>query len=164
MGIPDEDRVPYRHSYGNYTHLSGNLQYRFEWTPFTPAIVAWQRAESSLKSALDHLVEAQKLDGLGLNGLASEHERLIGSLKVLADDTHESHVEAGKVVDALQVANTDYAASAESSLAEYQALMKAIDGTTSRQRGDHTTWDNAERASESQRDKDIYPYEGDPPK
>src|SRR5690242_16927842 len=107
MGIPDEDVNPYRHPYGDYTHYSKNLAYRFEWTPFTPAIVAWRNAESYLKTALDNLAEAQKLPGFALNGLAEEHLQMMSTLKVLAEDLQASHTEAGKVVQVLEVANTD---------------------------------------------------------
>jgi hypothetical protein len=160
MGIPYEDLVPYRHAYGNYTHPSPNLRYRFEWTPFTPAIVAWQNAEHHLKAALANLADAQKLPGFALNGLADEHVRMMQTLKVLAEDAQACHAEAGKVVKVLEVANTDYANANEASLADYQALVKVIDGTRGTQGSRHRGEDQTEQGQEQQRDKDIFPFSG----
>jgi len=161
VGIPDEDRIPYRHSYGNFTHYSGNGQYRFEWTPITPAIDAWRRAEASLKRALDRLADAQKLPGFALNGLSEEHAQMIATLKVLAQDTQVCHAEAGKVVQVLEVANTDYANAHEASLEEYKALTHLIDvGKGGRQRV-RDFQDDRERGEDAQRDKDVFPFDGE---
>jgi hypothetical protein len=160
MGIPEEDLNPYRHAYGDYTHYNGNLTYRFEWTPFTPAIRAWQNAENYLKAALGDLADAQKLTGFALNGLADEHVQMMATLKVLAEDTQACHTEAGKVVKVLEVANTDYANSNEASLEEYKKLMAAIDGTRTTQGTTRRTQDTTEQGQEAQRDKDIFPFDG----
>jgi hypothetical protein len=160
MGIPEEDLNPYRHAYGDYTHYSGNLKYRFEWTPFTPAIQAWQNAEYYLKSALENLAEAQKLPGFALNGLADEHVQMMGTLKVLAEDAQACHVEAGKVVKVLEVANTDYANANEASLQEYLALTGKIDGVRSGQGTRHKTADDTEAGAEQKRDHEVFPFDG----
>jgi hypothetical protein len=160
MGIPEEDLNPHRHAYGDYTHYNQGFTYRFEWTPFTPAIQAWQNAEYYLKAALDNLADAQKLPGFALNGLADEHVQMMAVLKVLAEDTQACHVEAGKVVKVLEVANTDYANSNEASLAEYQKLMGVIDGVRTTQGGTRRGQDTTEAGAEAQRDKDIFPFDG----
>ena len=80
MGIPDEDLNPHRHAYGDYTHPSRDLRYRFEWTPFTPAIRAWQNAGRHLDSAVRNLAEARRLPGLALNGLADDHVQMMAAL------------------------------------------------------------------------------------
>jgi hypothetical protein len=160
MGIPDDDLNPYRHAYGDYTHYNRNMTYRFEWTPFTPAIRAWQNAESYLKTALQDLADAQKLPGFALNGLADEHLQMMATLKVLADDTQACYTEAGKVVTVLEVANTDYANSNEASLAEYQKLIGVINGVRSTQGTTHHNADTTEAGQEAQRDKDIFPFDG----
>lgn len=160
MGIPEEDLNPYRHAYGDYTHLSPNLKYRFEWTPFTPAIKAWENAEYHLKQALADLAEAQKLPGFALNGLADEHVQMMGTLKVLAEDAQACQVEAGKVTQALQVANTDYANANEASLQDYRSLMAAVDGVRANQTGRHRGGDDTERRTEEQRDREVFPFDG----
>lgn len=160
MGLPEEDVNPYRHAYGDYTHYNPSLTYRFEWTPFTPAIQAWQNAEYYLKAALEDLADAQKLPGFALNGLADEHVQMMATLKVLAEDTQACHTEAGKVVKVLEVANTDYAHSNEASLAEYQKLIGVIDGVRSSQGSTRRSQDATEQSAESQRDKDIFPFDG----
>jgi hypothetical protein len=160
MGIPEEDLNPYRHAYGDYTHYSPNLQYRFEWTPFTPAIRAWQNAEQYLKTALDNLADARKLPGFALNGLADEHAQMMQTLGVLAEDAGACHVEAGKVVKVLEVANTDYANASEASLAEYQALVAVIDQARAGRGLVRTGEDRTEARGEQQRDHDIFPFDG----
>jgi hypothetical protein len=160
MGLPDEDRIPYRHAYGDFTHYSPNGQYRFEWTPFTPAIEAWQRAEHSLRTALDRLADAQRLPGFALNGLAEEHAQMMATLKVLAEDAQACHTEAGKVVQVLEVANTDYADASEASLQEYRALMGIVDTAVGGRSRVRQFQDDRERSDEEQKDKDVFPFDG----
>jgi hypothetical protein len=160
MGIPEEDLNPHRHAYGDYTHYSSNMKYRFEWTPFTPAIEAWENAEYYLRTALQNLADAQKLPGFALNGLAGEHEKMMSTLKVLADDAQACHVEAGKVVKVLEVANTDYANANEASLQDYQNLTALIDNARRGRAAVRTGENNTEQLAEDKRDKEIFPFDG----
>jgi hypothetical protein len=127
MVLPEEDRNPYRHAYGDYTHRSANGAYTFEWTPFTPAVKAWENARACLEQAVKDLAEARRLPGFGLNGLTDEHAELIGVLTVLIEDTEACHKEASTLVEVLRTANTEYARANEASREQYQALTKVID-------------------------------------
>jgi hypothetical protein len=147
------------HPYGDFTHTTSG-GYKFEWTPFTPAIVAWQNAERYLKSAIGHLAEAQKLPGFALNGLADEHAQMIQTLKVLAEDAQTCQTEAAKVVKVLEAANTDYANANEASKAEYESLMATID-LSRMGRGEANAWDDLrEMQAEEKRDQEIFPFDG----
>jgi hypothetical protein len=127
MAIPDEDRNPHHHRYGDYNRLSGNGRYQFEWTPFTPAIIAWRNADYYLRSARDKLAEASTISGFAIAGLEADHARFVESMKVLAADVDESSREAVKVADALEAANASYSNAADASLVEYQRLCAVID-------------------------------------
>jgi hypothetical protein len=101
----------------------------FEWTPFTPAIRAWERAQRHLRNARDLLVEARKIKGFAIPGLEHDCEHFKGQLKVLIDDVDEATWEARTVVQVLDVANTDYARAHDASRDEYQRLRDVIDQT-----------------------------------
>jgi hypothetical protein len=148
MGLPEDDFNPYRHRYGDYTHLSRNGQYRFEWTPFTPAITAWQNAAYYLQQALADLADAQKSQGFALNGLAQQHEKMVASIKQFAKELELSHTEAGKVVKVLENAHKDYSAANEASLEQYQSLMRLIDGVTTGQTTAHKKADGDEKSGD----------------
>jgi hypothetical protein len=128
MGIPDDERLPpdHRSAYGDFSHISGDGKYWFEWTPFTPAIVAWQNAERLLRSAAGHLREATQLQGFAIAGMDEEYHRMIESLKVFADDTNDTAKEAGNVAKALDNANASYAAANDASAVEYAKVVAAI--------------------------------------
>jgi hypothetical protein len=85
---------------------------------------------------------------------------MMGTLKVLAEDAQACHVEAGKVVKVLEVANTDYANANEASLQEYRSLTGMIDLVRTGQAGVHGYEDITEKSAEDQRDKDIFPFDG----
>jgi hypothetical protein len=90
MGFPDEEK----YKYGDYTHTSRDGRFKFEWTPFTPAVVAWGNAAGHLRRAHWHLTEAKKLNSFALNGLGGEHDRYRESLEEYIAHTLES---AGQV-------------------------------------------------------------------
>jgi hypothetical protein len=159
MGLPEDDRNPHRHAYGDYTHDSANGRYRFEWTPFRPAIEAWENAERYLKAAIDNLVDAQQLPGFALNGLSDEHAHMMGALKVLVEDAQACHGEAIKVVKVLDVANTDYANANEASLEQYQQLMGMVDLVRTGQTMVNADREATEIAADQKSDKDIGPFD-----
>jgi hypothetical protein len=129
MAIPDEDRNPHRHPYGDYNRVSADGKYYFEWTPFTPAIVAWRNAAKHLHNARDRLVDAGKLRGFGFASLRQQHAEFLAALRALADEVDEAAREAEqRVVPALDAANAQYAAAADVSLQDYNALMSVVDG------------------------------------
>jgi hypothetical protein len=163
MGIPEDDLIPYRHAYGNYTHTSANGKYKFEWTPFTPAIEAWRKARYHFMGALDHLVEAQKLPGFALNGLADHHLKMMEDLKVITEDTAASRDEAAKIAAVLEVANRDYALANEASLEQYQSLMGMIDNVNAGQTGVQNVQDSFEHDADAQQDQTIHPFDPPPP-
>jgi hypothetical protein len=128
--LPEDDLNPYRNRYGDFTHLSRNGKYTFEWTPFLPAIEAWKNVRDHLQRALGDMAEAQGSEGFALNGLASRHAKMMGSLGEFTKEVQVSLEEAGGVIEVLEVAHRDYAAANEASLQQYQALMAITDGTT----------------------------------
>ena len=122
--------VPFSDGYGDYNQVSADGKYWFEWTPFTPAIRAWERAERHLRNARDRLVEARKIKGFAIPGLEHDCEHFRdNALKVLIDDVDEATREAATVVHVLDVANTDYARAHDASYDEYQSLRDVIDQT-----------------------------------
>jgi hypothetical protein len=130
MGEPvNLPNIPFRDGYGDYNQVSADGKYYFEWTPFTPAIRAWERAERHLRNARDRLVDARKIRGFAIPGLEHDCEHFKGQLKVLIDDVDEAAREAGTVVQVLDVANTDYATAHDASYDEYQRLRDVIDQT-----------------------------------
>jgi hypothetical protein len=129
--IPEEDLYPH-HRYGNYTHTSAG-GYAFEWTPFRPAIVAWENAERYLRSAVKNLRTARELTGFALNGLDDEYARMITCLEEYATQAETTRSEAAKVVGVLEIADKEYAAANEDSAEQYLALMKRIDEVTAGQ-------------------------------
>jgi hypothetical protein len=158
--IPEEDRIPYRHEYGNYTHRSADGRYRFEWTPFRPAIEAWENAERHLQKALQDMAEARKLPGFGLNGLGDEHQHMMGALKVLADHLQDSHGAVKRLVQAMEVANNDYAASNEASLELYKQVTGTVDLVREGQTYVRADTIAAEMAEDRRLDQEIFPFDG----
>jgi hypothetical protein len=130
MGDPvDLPNVPFRDAYGDYNQVSADGKYWFEWTPFTPAIRAWERADRHLRNARDRLADARKIEGFAIPGLEHDCEHFKGQIKVLTEDVDEAVREAGKVIRVLDTANTDYANAHDASYAEYQRLRTVIDQT-----------------------------------
>jgi hypothetical protein len=163
MGLSEDDANPYRHAYGDYTHDSPNGRYHFEWTPFRPAIESWGNAEHYLKKAIEDLAEARKLPGFGLNGLGDEHQHMMGALEVLMGDAQDTQVAVGRLVQAMQVANDDYARANEASLAQYQQLMGIVDLVRQGQTFTRADRDAVEIADERKLDQDIRPFDPDHP-
>ena len=130
MGEPANlPNIPFRDAYGDYNLESADGKYYFEWTPFTPAIRAWERAHRHLQNARDRLVDARKIEGFAIPGLEHDCEQFKGQMKLLIDDVDEATREARKVVQVLDVANTDYATAHDASYEEYQRLRDVIDQT-----------------------------------
>jgi hypothetical protein len=128
MGEPaNVANIPFPDAYGDYNRVSADGKYYFEWTPFTPAIRAWERAQRHLRNARDRLVDARKIKGFAIPGLEHDCEYFKGQLKVLIDDVDEAVREAATVVQVLDVANTDYAVAHDASYDEYQRLRDVID-------------------------------------
>ena len=123
-----------QHPYGDFTGSSahGLGSYQFEWTPFTPAIVAWRNAERFLRSARDRLTDASTIDGFAIPGLEGDHARFVEVMKVFATDVDETATVAARIADELDRANTEYAASYAASRAEYDQLRAAVDTTLRR--------------------------------
>jgi hypothetical protein len=156
--IPHEDLYP-RHQYGDYTHTSPGGGYRFEWTPYTPAIVAWQKAEFRIRSVLANLRAARQLPGFALNGLQGEHQRMMTALDKFIEDGETSRREALNVIRVLEEAHRDYAAANEASYEEYQRVMALIDGVIGDQTDRRWRQEYHEGQSEGRRDRDIFPYD-----
>jgi hypothetical protein len=157
MGFPDEEK----YKYGDYTHTSRDGRFKFEWTPFTPAVVAWGNAAGHLRRAHWHLTEAKKLNSFALNGLGGEHDRYRESLEEYIAHTLESAEEADRVEQLLEVANKEYAATAEASAEEYSNIRKTIDLVTTGQSGVRNVEDTTEAATEKQKDVDAgFPFDG----
>jgi hypothetical protein len=128
VGIPEEDRDPDPHPYGSYNPVSADGKYFFEWTPFTPAIVAWRNAESHLRRARDKLVDARKITGFAIPGLEAEHRTYIETLEVLTEDVDRAAKDAETVAKVLDATNASYAAAADASRQEYELLRSVVDG------------------------------------
>jgi hypothetical protein len=134
MAKPVDDRSPApSHPYGDYNRLSADGSYYFEWTSFTPAIRAWEKAARHLRNARDKVGEARKVTGFAIPGLEHECEHFKGRLKVHADDLDDAAREAQRVVQILEVANTDYANARDESLADYEAMMRVVDSALAAQ-------------------------------
>ncbi len=130
MGEPANiPNVPFRDAYGDYNLESADGKYYFEWTPFTPAIRAWERAQRHLRNARDWLVEARKIEGFAIPGLEQDCEQFRGQLMALIDEVDVERREAGTMVEVLNTANTDYATAHDASYDEYQRLRDVIDQT-----------------------------------
>jgi hypothetical protein len=130
MGEPANlPNIPFSDAYGDYNRESADGKYWFEWTPFTPAIRAWERAHRHLRNARDRLVDARKIKGFAIPGLEHDCEQFKGAMERLIDDVDESTREAGHVIQVLETANTDYANAHDASYDEYQRLRDVIDQT-----------------------------------
>jgi hypothetical protein len=121
-----------RNPYGQFT---GDGNYWFEWTPFTPAINAWRKAGWYLWRAHAHLDNANKISGFAIPGLETDYAEFNEELKIVTDDLNSRVVESKKVVEALEVASRDYAKANVASYGEYMRLQKIImDGLTAQKR------------------------------
>jgi hypothetical protein len=130
MGEPaNVPNIPFRDAYGDYNLESADGKYYFEWTPFTPAIRAWERAQRHLRNARDLLIEARKIKGFAIPGLEHDCEHFKGQLTGLIDEVDGSRREADTVVQVLNTANTDYATAHDASYDEYRHLRDVIDQT-----------------------------------
>jgi hypothetical protein len=129
----DASAPPVTDHYGDYNRRSADGNYYFEWTPFTPAIRAWESAHRHLRNARDRLVDARKISGFAIPGLEHDCEQFKGQLKELTEDVDEATREARTVVQVLDAANTDYANARDSSYDEYQRLSNVIDNTLAAQ-------------------------------
>ena len=126
--MPEEASTPpVTDHYGDYNRRSADGKYYFEWTPFTPAIRAWESAERHLRNARDRLVDARKISGFAIPGLEDECELFKRELKVLTDDVDAASRESRTVVQVLDAANTDYANAHDASYDEYRRLKTVID-------------------------------------
>jgi hypothetical protein len=121
--------IPFRDAYGDYNLETADGKYYFEWTPFTPAIKAWERAHRHLQNARDRLVDARKIKGFAIPGLEQDYEDFKAQLTGLIDKVDEAWWEARMVLVVLNVANTDYATVHDASHDEYQRLRDVIDQT-----------------------------------
>jgi hypothetical protein len=113
------------------TRLPG--QYWFEWTPFTPAINAWRRAGWYLWQARKHMAAAATIKGFAIPGLETDHADFKASFKILIEDLDKRIRESTRVVEALEIANTQYAQAHDASRKEYEDLKLVIDNTTAAQ-------------------------------
>jgi hypothetical protein len=127
--MPEDASAPPADHYGEYNRRSADGKYYFEWTPFTPAIRAWDRAHRHLRNARDRLVDAGKITGFAIPGLEHECEFFKGQLKELTEDVDGATREARTVVKVLDAANTDYANAHDASFDEYMRLNTVIDAT-----------------------------------
>jgi hypothetical protein len=153
--LPDGEHNPY----GDFTHTSANGKYKFEWTPFTPAIVEWRNAEGHLRRAAAHLAEARRLPSFAINGLGAAHDDMIRSLEIFQQDTEASYREADLVRRILEAANIDYARSNEASYEQYQQLMQALDAEHEQRRSNRAIADNNELITEARRDREVFPLD-----
>jgi hypothetical protein len=122
------------HPYGDFTRMSADGKYWFEWTPFTPAIRAWRNAERNLRTAHDRLVDANVIYGFAIPGLEPKFHQFKRALKVLTEHVEEAIGEARTVVQVLDAANVSYANANDASRAEYQRVMAVVDGGLAAQR------------------------------
>jgi hypothetical protein len=151
--IPDEDLFPYRHPYGDYTGQRPG--YEFEWSPITPAIIAWQKAERALQAAVGDLAEARKSQGFGLNGLAGQHALMLQSLQEFIEELTLTVQAARETVKVLEVAHRDYTAANDASLEEYLALTRLLDGVRTEYSRTQMGADDAERARDAKDEEDL---------
>ena len=149
--IPDEDD-PYRHPYGDYTGQRPG--YDFEWSPITPAIIAWQKAERALQAAVGDLAAARK-SRVGLNGLAGQHALMLQSLQEFIEELTLTVEAARQTVKVLEVAHRDYTAANDASLDEYLALTRLLDGVRTEYSKTQAGADDAERARDAKAEEDL---------
>lgn len=116
------------HLYGDRGHASRNGEYWFTWTPFTPAVIAWQSAERYLNEARDQLIQARKLRSFAIPGLDVEFAEFSAVLEVLIEDVDARAREANRVHRALDVANANYARVNRFSHDEFENLYKQVMG------------------------------------
>jgi hypothetical protein len=134
MAKPVDDRSPpVNDAYGDYNVRSSDGNYYFEWTPFTPAIRAWESAQRYLRSARDRLVDAGKIEGFAIPGLDADYREFAEKLEVITRDVDAATREARTVVQVLDAANTDYANANDASYEEYERLRDVIDNTLAAQ-------------------------------
>jgi hypothetical protein len=138
MATPDDqkrvDPKNLDHVYGNFHQKRGG--YWFEWTPFTPAVVAWQGAERYLQHALDELNKAQgdqDIFGFAIPGLEYVFAKYKKAVKDLAELVENRRREAGGVARALDAANTSYAKAHNASATEYHRIMDIVNAATKEQ-------------------------------
>jgi hypothetical protein len=133
MAVPnDPDLLKHtRHLYGNFTRKEGG--YWFEWTPFTPAVLAWQSAERYLRTAVAELHNAREIYGFAIPGLETEFDQYKQAVKVLAEYVEDRRREARTVTRALDLANTTYAKAHDASAAEYRRVMGIVNTATQEQ-------------------------------
>ena len=136
MATPNDpttaERLKYlRHLYGNFTRREG--EYWFEWTPFTPAVLAWQSAERYLQRALDDLHNAQQIYGFALPGLETEFDQFKKAVQALTRHVEDRRRAARSVTSALDAANTSYARVHDATAAEYQRVMGIVNAAVQAQ-------------------------------
>jgi hypothetical protein len=151
--IPDEDLYPYRHPYGDYTGQRPG--YEFEWSPITPAIIAWQKAERELRAAIGDLNMAGQSKGFGLNGLAGLHALMMKSFEEFIEQLDYGVEAAGETVKVLEVAHRDYTASNDASLDEYLALTRMLDGVSAEYGRQQSAADDAERQADADAEEQL---------
>jgi hypothetical protein len=127
--VPNVPNIPFRDAYGDYNLETADGKYYFEWTPFTPAIRAWERAQRNLRNARDRLLDARKIKGFAIPGMEQDCEDFKAQLTALIEKVDTSRREADTVVEALNTANTDYATAHDASYDAYQRLRDVIDQT-----------------------------------
>jgi hypothetical protein len=119
------------HPYGDFTHQQGG--YWFEWTPFTPAVIAWRNAQRYLNRAQQRLLDARKLEGFVIRELEPDYDAYMEKVELLAQDVGKAAREAEHIAEALDVANVSYANVHDASRAEYEKVKRAIDQTLGEQ-------------------------------
>jgi len=117
--------------YGEFTHQRGG--YWFEWTPFTPAVVAWRNAERFLNQARQRLLDARDVKGFVIRELKPDYAEYIKETEALAEDVGKAVREAGLIAKALEVANVSYANAHDASRAEFDAVKRVIEQTLGEQ-------------------------------
>jgi hypothetical protein len=119
------------HPYGDFTREQGG--YWFEWTPFTPAVIAWRNAQRYLNRAQQRLLDARDLKGFVIRELKPDYHAYMEKVEVLAQDVGKAAREAEHIAKALEVANVSYANVHDASRAEYEKVKRAIDQTLGEQ-------------------------------
>jgi hypothetical protein len=129
----DRGGMAHDHPYGDFDARSHDGRYRFEWTPFTPAVVAWRRAAGFMRTAHEHLADASTLEGFGIRGMEAEHNRYAEGIEVLLEDLGVEVVDAELIVSGLDTANRNYAAANEASHDAYRQVMGTVDAVLAHQ-------------------------------
>ena len=125
---PNVPNIPFRDAYGDYNLETADGKYYFEWTPFTPAIRAWDAPNGTCSTHVTGWPTRARSK--------ASRSRSRARLRAIQRPDEAAHRRRGRgdpggreVVQVLETANTDYATAHDASYEEYQRLRDVIDQT-----------------------------------